>query len=144
MLDSPRLFHHRPSCHRPGGRRLCPLTCMNRTSVSAERMKRIHIALGVADVEASAHDYSQRLGRQPDLVIPGEYALWRTETLNFSIRKVVSAEAGRLRHLGWEDPEATAFSVERDLNGILWERFTADQQADEILQIWPGTDYLPR
>jgi len=32
-------------------------------------MKRFHIALGVADVEASADDYSQRLGCRPDLLI---------------------------------------------------------------------------
>ncbi len=38
-------------------------------------MKRFHIALGVSDVEASARDYSQRLGCQPDLLIPNEYAL---------------------------------------------------------------------
>jgi hypothetical protein len=98
----------------------------------------------VTDVEVSSSDYSQRLGRRPDLVIPGEYALWRTERLNLSIRKVVSAEAGQVRHLGWEDPEAIAFSVERDVNGSLWERFTADQQAEEIRQIWPATDFHAR
>lgn len=101
-------------------------------------MKRFHIALGVADVEASVQDYRQRLGSPPDLLIPGEYALWRTDTLNVSIRKVASAEAGALRHLGWEDPSAPAFSAEHDVNGILWERFTAGQQAEEIQQIWPS------
>ncbi len=31
--------------------------------------------------------------------------------------------------------------AERDVNGILWERFTADQQAEEIRQIWPSMSY---
>jgi extradiol dioxygenase family protein len=33
-------------------------------------MKRFHLAVGVSDVEASADDYSQRLGCRPDLLIP--------------------------------------------------------------------------
>ncbi len=107
-------------------------------------MKKFHIALGVPDVEASIQDYRQRLGCGPDLLIPGEYALWRTEALNLSIRKVVAAEAGTVRHLGWEDPSASGFSAERDVNGILWERFTADQQAAEIQQTWPSASYQPK
>ena len=57
-------------------------------------MKRFHTVLGLSDVEASADDYSQRLGCRPDLLIPGEYALWRTDAVNLSIRKV-SHEEGR-------------------------------------------------
>lgn len=107
-------------------------------------MKRFHIALGVLDIEASARDYSQRLGCQPDLLIPNEYALWRTEALNVSIRKVAQDEAGRLRHLGWEDSSSDRFSTEQDATGILWEYFTADQQAEEIRQTWPTTIYRPK
>jgi hypothetical protein len=51
-------------------------------------LKRFHLALGVADVEASTGDYSQRLGCRPDLLIPGEYALWRTDAVNLSIWEV--------------------------------------------------------
>jgi len=32
-------------------------------------MKRFHLAMGVSDVEASAQDYSQRLGCRTDLLI---------------------------------------------------------------------------
>jgi catechol 2,3-dioxygenase-like lactoylglutathione lyase family enzyme len=48
-------------------------------------LKRFHIALGVADVEASADDYSQRLGCRPDLLIPGKDALgaWTRSTCRF-------------------------------------------------------------
>jgi len=49
-------------------------------------MKRFHLALGVSDVEASVDDYSQRLGCRPGLLIPGKYALWRTDAVNLSIR----------------------------------------------------------
>jgi len=107
-------------------------------------MKRFHIALGISDVEASADDYSQRLGCRPDLLIPGEYALWRTDAVNLSIRKISHEEGKALRHLGWEDPLSPTFSAERDVNGILWERFTADQQAAEIRQTWSSTNYQPK
>jgi hypothetical protein len=49
-------------------------------------MKRLHLALGVADVEASANDYLQRFVCQPDLIIPETYALWHTDVVNLSIR----------------------------------------------------------
>jgi hypothetical protein len=48
-------------------------------------MKRLHLAFSVADVEASADDYLQRFGCQPDLIIPGTYALWHTDAVNLSI-----------------------------------------------------------
>lgn len=98
-------------------------------------MKRFHVAIGVTDIEKSVRDYSRRLGSEPCVVVPDEYALWRTETLNFSIRK--TSETPALRHLGWEDPEAPDFSVETDENGIAWERFSAEQQDREIDSIWP-------
>ena len=104
---------------------------------------KFHVALSVADIEASVGEYSKRLKCAPQIVVPGEYALWRTETLNFSIRKAAESEAGKLRHVGWEDPGASAFEVQSDINGVLWERFSANQQRDEILSIWPtATDYL--
>lgn len=100
-------------------------------------MNRFHIALSTVDIESSVIDYSSRLGMRPTVVVPGEYALWRTETLNFSIRKDTTLPPGSMRHLGWEDSQAETFSAENDCNGILWERFSASHQEDEILEIWP-------
>lgn len=100
-------------------------------------MRKFHIALSVVDIEDSVRDYSERLGGAPTILIAGEYALWRTECLNFSIRKVANAKAGTLRHLGWEDAAADAFSSNIDVNGIVWERFTEAQQRAEIKTIWP-------
>jgi hypothetical protein len=108
-------------------------------------MLRFHLALSVADIDDSVRDYSARLGCAPTVVVPNEYALWRTETLNFSIRRVASEEAGALRHLGYEDPSAPRFESQCDVNGILWERFTAEQQRDEIQTIWPSArDHSPK
>lgn len=100
-------------------------------------MHKFHLALSVVDIEDSVRDYSERLGCKPTLVIAGEYALWRTESLNFSIRKVADAQAGTLRHLGWEDESADAFTSTIDVNGIVWERFAAAQQLEEIKSLWP-------
>ncbi|WP_232308906.1 hypothetical protein [Picosynechococcus sp. PCC 73109] len=36
---------------------------------------------------------------------------------------------------------ATEFTQEVDVNGIIWERFNAQHQADEINEIWPAADY---
>lgn len=99
-------------------------------------MRRFHIAIGVQDIEASVQEYSQRLAAKPELIIPDEYALWRTDSLNFSIRKV-EGEIGKIRHLGWEDETASEFSKECDINGIIWEHFAAQHQDQEIQQIWP-------
>ena len=52
-----------------------------------EGMKKIHLAISTQDLAASVEDYSRRLNAQPDLVIAGQYALWRTDTLNFSVRR---------------------------------------------------------
>jgi len=104
-------------------------------------MKRIHIALASVDIAATVADYTIRLACEPSLVVVDEYALWRTEAINLSVRKDTSCKPGELRHLGFEDPEAPEFSATTDSNGILWERFTAAQQADEIEQAWPGTGY---
>lgn len=106
-------------------------------------MKKMHLAIATRDIAASIQDYSERLGCAPCSFVEGAYALWRTPSLNFSIRHDESVPVGQLRHLGWEDPEAPAFSEERDENGITWERFSAEQQAEEINSIWPQARYQP-
>ena len=100
-------------------------------------VKRFHIAIGVSDIQQSIKDYSLRLEQQPDVVISKEYALWRTPTLNFSIRKVPQDQCGALRHLGWESPDVTEFSTTTDVNQIPWEHFTTAQQDEEIQRTWP-------
>jgi hypothetical protein len=99
-------------------------------------MKRFHISISVQNIAASVEDYSARLDCQPCVVVLGEYALWRTDTVNFSIRQSVD-QVGKLRHLGWEDQTATGFTQAIDVNGIAWERFSAETQADEIRSLWP-------
>ena len=109
-----------------------PLKCLANSA-------RIHIALSVSDVEASVEDYSSRLATRPCVVVSGQYALWRTDTVNFSVRQ--SEPAGVLRHLGFEDSTADAFTEEKDCNGLTWEHFSAQQQAEEVNNIWPDTRY---
>jgi hypothetical protein len=106
-------------------------------------MRKLHIAISTDKIEKTIADYSARLGVQPCSLIPGEYALWRTESLNVSVRQDPAVEAGSLRHLGWEDPTAPEFTQDTDVNGIVWERFTAQHQADEINKTWPEADYQP-
>jgi len=106
-------------------------------------MKKLHIAISTNNIEATVADYSQRLGAQPCLVVPGQYALWRTESLNMSIRQDPSSAPGSLRHLGWEDAAAAEFTQDTDVNGIVWERFHAEHQAQEINDLWPEADYQP-
>lgn len=101
-------------------------------------MRKIHIAIGVLDIEASVQDYSIRFGQNPDVVVSNEYAMWRTDSLNFSIRKLAAGEAVQLRHLGWEDASCKTFVTETDVNGIVWEHFSAEQQDQEIREIWPS------
>jgi catechol 2,3-dioxygenase-like lactoylglutathione lyase family enzyme len=98
--------------------------------------RRFHLALGVADLAASIADYSARLGMEPECVVAGQYALWRTEGLSLSIRVVAAGEAGQLRHLGWEEAEAAAMESAVDVNGILWERFSCAAQRQEIEELW--------
>lgn len=52
-----------------------------------------------------------------------------------------SEPSGTMRHLGWEDEKATEFSIETDCNGIIWEKFAASHQAEEINEIWPNANY---
>lgn len=95
-------------------------------------MKRFHIALAVADLEASISDYSVRLGQPPSAVVPGQYAMWRTELLNFSINEKPEM-AGRLRHVGFEDDAAQGYSSSVDVNGLMWELFPAAEQDARIV-----------
>ena len=106
-------------------------------------MKKLHLAISTNSIEATITNYSTRLGADPCLVIDGEYALWRTEGLNLSVRRDSGCAPGSLRHLGWEDPTATAFSQDSDVNGITWERFSANHQAEEINELWPAAKYQP-
>ena len=103
-------------------------------------MKPLHLALAVANLEESIKDYSARLAADPVCVVDGIYALWRTPFVNLSI--TVNPElAGTLRHLGFEDAMAPMMSEERDCNGIIWERFSAEQQKEEIFKYWPDAQY---
>ena len=104
-------------------------------------MKKFHIAISTNNIEETIKDYSARLEAEPCSVVEGEYALWRTETLNVSIRKDDNCSPGSLRHLGWEDPNTSNFIEETDFNGLVWEKFTAEQQANEINEFWPQANY---
>lgn len=106
-------------------------------------MKKLHIAISTDKIDQTVADYSNRFGADPCLIIPGEYALWRTDSLNVSIRQDSSSKSGLLRHLGWEDAEAAEFTQDVDVNGIVWERFNASHQAKEINELWPEVGYQP-
>lgn len=95
-------------------------------------MNRFHIALAVADLDASIADYSKRLGQPPQAVVPGVYAMWRTGQLNFSIRED-RAHAGQLCNLGFEDDTAQGFAHDIDVNGVRWERFSATEQDVQVI-----------
>jgi catechol 2,3-dioxygenase-like lactoylglutathione lyase family enzyme len=98
-------------------------------------MKRFHIALAVANLDASITDYTLRLGQAPTAVVPGRYAMWRTDLLNFSINQQPS-HAGQLRHIGFEDDAAEGFTRTVDANGIEWERFSAQEQDRRIVETY--------
>jgi len=104
-------------------------------------MKKLHISISTNKLDESIKDYSERLGQRPCSYVSNEYALWRTETLNVSIRRDKDCLQGMLRHLGWEDDSALEFSSEVDVNGITWEKFNANHQADEINELWPQANY---
>ena len=106
-------------------------------------MRKLHIAISTDKMEETVQAYSIRLGKKPCASISGEYALWRTESLNISVRCDPACVAGALRHLGWEDQNASEFTQETDINGIVWERFNAQLQADEINKLWPEANYQP-
>lgn len=98
-------------------------------------MKRFHIALAVADLQASIADYSERLGQPPSAVVPGKYAMWRTDLLNFSINESPE-RAGPLRHIGFEDDSVSGYSSTRDVNGIEWEVFSVAEQDRRIVEAY--------
>lgn len=107
-------------------------------------MRKLHIALSTHKITESIKDYTLRLEIEPCLCIPDEYALWRTDTLNVSIRRDTTCESGTLRHFGWEDSAVSEASEDKDINGIIWERFSAQQQAAEINALWPEAKYQPK
>ena len=98
-------------------------------------MKRFHIALAVANVDESISDYSRRLGQPPSAVVPGQYAMWRTDLLNFSINENPE-HAGQLRHVGFEDDTAEGYSSSADVNGLVWELFSAAEQDARIVSAY--------
>lgn len=114
-----------------------------RKNALGEIVKKLHLAIATDNIDETIKDYSSRLGKEPCSFVPNEYALWRTESLNFSVRQDSTCKPGELRHLGWEDSTAPEFSQNTDINGIVWERFTAQQQADEINELWPEANYDP-
>ncbi len=97
---------------------------------------RVHIAVAVKDIAESVPEYTQLLGTEPEVVVENEYALWRTPVLNFSIRQTAQG-SGTVRHVGFERDDAERFVEYRDINGLIWETFTPEQQAAEIRALWP-------
>ena len=66
------------------------------------------------------------------------------DTLNIFVRyDSIEPNSLSLRHLGWEDSSASSMSSKTDVNGIVLVNFTAQQQADEIQQIWSEVEYKP-
>ena len=98
-------------------------------------MRRIHIALAVANVAETVPDYSARIGKEPTVVVTGKYAMWRTDQMNFSINEIPD-HAGQLRHMGFEDDAAEEFSSDIDVNGIMWELFSPEAQDDKIVEMY--------
>jgi hypothetical protein len=98
--------------------------------------ERIHVAIAVSDIDLSIQEYTQLTGTEPELVVPGEYALFRTESMNLSLRRTGDAP-GTVRHLGFERDDASHFSVYRDRHGLVWENFNREHQRDEIAAAWP-------
>jgi hypothetical protein len=80
-------------------------------------------------------DYSRRLGQLPSSVVTGQYAMWRTDLLNFSINQKPE-QAGQLRHIGFEDDAAEGYSSSVDVNGLEWELFSAAEQDARIVSAY--------
>ena len=57
-------------------------------------------------LDESIADYSRRPGAAPCSPLPAVYVLWRTESLNLSVRHDLHCPLGSLRHLGWDDSAA--------------------------------------
>ena len=103
-------------------------------------MQKLHIALAVKDLEKSISEYNQRLGCKPIAVAESRYALWRTDILNLSITQSFE-DAGNVRHLGFEDCNVFKMFSEKDIDGFVWEYFTAEHQRQEILKYYPNINY---
>ena len=99
-------------------------------------MKKLHVAISTRCLIETIRDYTARLSAEHCVVLD-EDALWRTDSINLSVRVDFTGNAGQLRHLGLEGPGAKEFTVDTDVNGILWECVTAQQQAGEINELWP-------
>lgn len=95
--------------------------------------QRFHIAIAVEEIQRSIAEYSKRLGSELVVVVKNEYALWHASFLNLSILKT-GTDPG-IRHIGWKDAAAGGFVREIDINGLVWEHFSAPQQAEEIRRI---------
>jgi len=100
--------------------------------------RKIHIALSVGKLDEIIDDYSRRLGCKPEVIVQNQYALWRTETVNLSIRVDPEVAPGSLRHLGFEDENVEGFTSSTDPLGIVWESFREQDQKAEINDAWPG------
>jgi catechol 2,3-dioxygenase-like lactoylglutathione lyase family enzyme len=98
-------------------------------------VRRLHIALAVDDLDATVRDYTERLGAEPVAVVSDTYALWRTPEVNLSVNCVASPDQ-RLRHLGFEDEACGPKSISTDVNGLVWEAFTSEQQDEEIVRAY--------
>lgn len=98
-------------------------------------MRRFHIALAVAKLDESIADYTARLGQPPTAVVPGVYAMWRTDLLNFSINETPE-KAGQLRHVGFEDDAVEGYAKSEDVNGLEWELFSAAEQDRRIVSTY--------
>lgn len=98
-------------------------------------MRRLHVALAVRDLDATIGDYSRRLGAEPVAVVAGRYALWRTPEVNFSVN-CDPAASERLRHLGYEDDDVITKSESTDVNGLMWESFSAQWQDAGIVDVY--------
>ena len=113
----------------------CRATPFQQGAKRGLKMRRIHIALAVANVAESVPDYSNRIGQEPTVVVTGKYAMWRTDQMNFSINEIPD-RAGQLRHMGFEDDAAKGFSSDTDVNGIMWELFSPQAQDDKIVEMY--------
>ncbi len=98
-------------------------------------MKSFHIALAVGDLDSSIADYFTHLGPTPTVVVSKKYAMWRTDTLNFSINQI-PGRAGQLRHVGFEDETVQGFSSDYDDNGLEWELFSPQPQNQKIIEMY--------
>jgi catechol 2,3-dioxygenase-like lactoylglutathione lyase family enzyme len=105
-------------------------------------VRRLHVALAVDDLEATIRDYSVKLGADPIVVVAGAYALWRTAEVNLSVNCDPSLTE-RLRHLGFEDDATASKSIATDVNGLVWESFSAAQQDEEIVRAYGEASELP-